>query len=369
MKQVCLLCDRTALDHNLYCQEVYCPAEISPTILSYGKWLGDIEIVRPVMILRTSVLYEAWHNKQKVFVKIAHAGTNNTNRLKREAEFLKQLRLEKKTHASLPIWLPPHADQGINKDTDAYGRAVLGDQLLYYYMTEFFAGEPLRDVITKVPQLWINHVGWIMIHLTSAVAFLQSRTQFHFALSPDSILINFQNDTSAPKVVLFDLGVICEPKTLRTDWYSDITPPAYKAPELMSVPITQASYATDTYGLGLIFYELLVGQPCYGYKLLSDTQVEHKVRANPDPRIRMNRLEDVRPIAEMALKAVDMNVTQRYPDAASMASELIKSFGNEPKQRSRWIPTGQTTLKIVIGLLTLAFLITFIVTLRQLNVF
>ncbi len=367
MKQVCLLCDRTALDHNLYCQEVYCPAEISPTILSYGKWLGDIEIVRPVMILRTSVLYEAWHNKQKVFVKIAHAGTNNTNRLKREADFLKQLRLEKKPHPSLPVWMPPHADQGISKETVAYGRAVLGDQLLYYYITEFVAGEPLRDVITKVPQLWINHVGWIMTRLTSAVAFLQSRAQFHFALSPDSILMNFQNDTTVPKVFLFDLGVSCEPKNLKTDWYSDIVPPAYKAPELMSMPITQASYATDTYGLGLIFYELLVGQPCYGYKLLSDSQVEEKVRQNQ--HIRMNRLEDVEPIARMALKAVDMNVTQRYPDAATMAAELLTFFGNEPKQRSRWIPTGQTTLKIIVSLLAIAFLITFVITLRQLNVF
>ena len=66
MKQVCLLCERTSPDNNLYCQETYCPAEMSPNILDYGEWLGDIEIVKPVMILRSAVLYEATHQNQKV---------------------------------------------------------------------------------------------------------------------------------------------------------------------------------------------------------------------------------------------------------------------------------------------------------------
>lgn len=52
MKQVCLLCERTALDNNLYCQEIYCPAEKSPNILDYGEWIGDIEIIKPITILR-----------------------------------------------------------------------------------------------------------------------------------------------------------------------------------------------------------------------------------------------------------------------------------------------------------------------------
>jgi hypothetical protein len=46
MKQVCMLCERTSPDGNLFCQETYCPAEQSPFVLDYGEWFGDIEIVR-----------------------------------------------------------------------------------------------------------------------------------------------------------------------------------------------------------------------------------------------------------------------------------------------------------------------------------
>lgn len=48
MKQVCLLCERTSPGGDLFCQETYCPAEMSPTILDHGDMLGDIEIVKSV---------------------------------------------------------------------------------------------------------------------------------------------------------------------------------------------------------------------------------------------------------------------------------------------------------------------------------
>src|SRR6266496_4377176 len=83
MKKVCLFCERTSPDNNLFCQETDCPAEMSPYILDYGEWLGDIEIIRPITVLRSSALYEARHNKQKVLLKVAHPGPEHTERLKR----------------------------------------------------------------------------------------------------------------------------------------------------------------------------------------------------------------------------------------------------------------------------------------------
>ena len=149
MKQVCLLCNRTSPDNNLYCQETYCPAEMSPNILDYGEWLGDIEIVKPVMILRSAALYEATHHKKKVFLKVAHPGPENKERLKREAEFLKAIQLKKDQNEFLPVLLPPYANTTIQ--VDAYGKAMLRGHLLYFYLFEFVEGEPLRDVLTKNP--------------------------------------------------------------------------------------------------------------------------------------------------------------------------------------------------------------------------
>ena len=148
MKQVCLLCERVSPDSNLYCQEMYCPAEMSPNILDYGEWLGDIEIVKAVMTLRSAVLYDAYHQKKRVFLKVAHPGEENKERLKREAEFLKHMQLQKQQHEFLPVLLPPYTNTKI--ETDAYGKAMLKGHLLYFYMFEHVPGEPLRDVLMHV---------------------------------------------------------------------------------------------------------------------------------------------------------------------------------------------------------------------------
>ena len=95
MKQVCLQCGRISAGGDLFCQETYCPGEMSPTILDAGDWFGDIEIVKPIIVLRSAVLYEAIHQKRKVYLKVAHPGAENKERLKREAEFLQALQLRK----------------------------------------------------------------------------------------------------------------------------------------------------------------------------------------------------------------------------------------------------------------------------------
>ena len=361
MKQVCLLCDRTSPDNNLYCQETYCPAEMSPNILDYGEWMGDIEIVKPVMILRSAVLYEATHQNNKVFLKVAHPGTENKERLKREAEVLKAIKKNKTQNEFLPVLLPPYANTSI--DVDAYGKAMLRGHLLYFYLFEFIEGEPLRDVLTKNPQLWVNHVGWMMISLATAVNFLHTKGIYHFGVSPDTVLVRFDDEPNVPRVLLFDLGVASDPQNFNHNWHPFFVPPAYTAPELVNGQFRPAP-ATDVYGLGLTLYELLVGEPAYTYKLQSDSEVYRAVQRNR--RIHMNRVEDVKSVADIALQAVDQQLERRQQDANVLAQQLLAYFGQVPgPKKSRW--PSQRTMMIVIGaLLAIAFLITLAVSLNEL---
>ncbi len=166
MKQVCLLCERTSPDGNLYCQETYCPAEMSPIVLDYGEWFGDIEIVRSLVVLRSAAIYEVMHQKQRKYMKVAHPGAENKERLKREAEFLAGLATGKDRQDSLPTLLPPYA--GTTVKQDPYGKTMLHGHLLYFYLFEFKPGDTLREVLVKNPQLWVNHVGWITIEAAAS---------------------------------------------------------------------------------------------------------------------------------------------------------------------------------------------------------
>jgi serine/threonine protein kinase len=354
MKQVCLLCERTSPDTNLYCQETYCPAEMSPSLLDYGEWLGDIEIVKPVSVLRSAVLYEATHQKQKVFLKVAHPGTENKERLKREAEFLRDIQLKKAQSKYLPKLLPPYASTTIKND--AYGKTMLHGHLLYFYLFEHVEGEPLRHILTENPQLWINHVCWIVISLAYATAFLHSKGLYHFGLTPEALLVRFDEKLNIPRILLFDLGVVSDAANLKANWHPFFVPPAYTAPELiLANGKIRPEYATDVYGLGVTLYELLVGEPAFNFKLRSDTDVYRAVKRNQ--LVKMNRVEDVKTVADIAIQAVDQQISNRQQDATILAKQLLAYFGEVPdEKKSRW-PSLRTMLVIVAALLAIAFLI------------
>ncbi len=350
MKQDCLLCERTSPDNNLYCQEVYCPAEMSPTILDHGEWLGNIEIVKPIIVLRASVLYEARHQNNKVLLKVAHPGPENRERLKREAEFLKSIQTKKARVAHLPRLLPPYANTTL--DGEPYGKVVLQGHLLYFYLTEHFEGEPLRDMLTTNQQMWVYHIGWLMTHLASAVAFLQSKGRFHFGVSPDTVLVRLDAESAAPDIQLFDLGVACDREGLKDSWHPFFVRPAYTAPELIGVRVPAANYATDVYGLGITLYELLVGEPPYAYKLTSDEQVYEAVAKGR--LVDMTRDQDVKAAAEIAVKATNSDIGSRFPNAAEMVKALQTCFGNVPQPSRRL--NKQLTLLVAGALLAIVIL-------------
>ncbi len=353
MKRVCLYCERTSPDSNVFCQETYCPSEMSPYIFDYGEWLGDIEIARPIIVLRTSALYEARHNGQTVLLKVAHPGVEHTERLKREATFLRDLAGQKQRDGAFPRLLPPYANATIEKEP--YGRAMYREHLLYYCLFEQFQGDPLRDVLLKNPQLWIFHVGWITTALAAAAAVLQSKGRYHYGITPETLLVRFSPESAAPQVLLFDLGVASDREGLARNWYPGLVPPAYTAPELIDA-VPQPSYATDVYGIGLVLYELLVGQPAYPYKLRSDAEVYAAVLAGKP--VRMSRVEDVREVAEMAVAAISPDPSRRQKSAAEIATVLLKITGDAPpKKPSRW-PAPRTALTVTAVLLAVAFVIT-----------
>lgn len=364
MNQVCLFCERTAPDRNLYCQEVYCPAEMSPIILDYGEWFGDIEIVRALVVLRSAVVYEAMHQKKRVFMKVAHPGAENKERLKREAEFLQTVALSKKAAPGLPSLLPAYANTTVK--ADPYGKTMLQGHLLYFYLFEFAEGDTLREVLVKNPQLWINHVGWIMEDAATCVNYLHRQGVYHYGLTPDSILVHFDEKQNVPKTMLLDLGIVSAKDALARDWYSFYVPPAYTAPELAPAngAAIRADYRTDVYGLGLTLYELLVGEPAYTYKLRSDADVYRAVRDSR--RVAMNRVEDVENIARIAVQSVNPQPDKRQAHAAEFADQLHAQFGNAPREKKSRMPSTRTLVTVMVVLLAIAFLITLAVTFSEL---
>jgi serine/threonine protein kinase len=347
MKQVCLACRRTELNRNLFCQERYCPAEMSPTILDVGDRLSDFEVIKPVITLRSSALYEVQHQnkKEKFYLKVAHPGAEHKERLKREAEFLAYLQKGgKNPPPTLPKLLPPYVNTTL--DQDSYGKTMLGGHLLYFCLFEFVEGEPLVNILEKQPQLWITHVGWIVSRLSATVNFLHLNNIYHLGLSTESLLVRFDKDPYAPRILLYDLGISADHHTIGDNWYPSFVLPAYTAPEL--VPGNgrlSANYKTDVYGIGLILYEMLIGESTFPYHLRGDVEVYEDVRRGR--RVRMRR-DDAEVVGQIAVRATDVEPNHRIEDANVLAQELTNLFGEvPPPKKSRW--PSRTTFLIVGG--------------------
>jgi len=338
---------------------------MSPSILDPGEWLGDIEIVRSLVVLRSAVLYEATHRTKRVFLKVAHPGTKHKERLKREAEFLRDIQLDRQQHRSLPLLLPPYANVQLSKQAEPYGKTMLRGHLLYFYLFEHFEGEPLRDTLLTKPQLWLNHCGLIVIGLAETMTFLHSKGKFHFGLSPDAVLVHFAKKNNTPHVLLFDLGIISDSTSMQQEWYTDFVLPAYLAPEFIQVNSIRLDYRSDVYGLGLLLYELLVGEPAVPFKLRSDADVYRIVQDNRR-RTPMNRVEDVRALADIALKAVQQRPSDRQESAAEVAKQLKAFFGNVPDLKETQWPSFNTIFLISGTLLAIAFVITLAISLAGL---
>lgn len=357
MKQVCTLCGRTAVDGTLWCQEVDCPIGQMPVMLNYGEPFGDLEIVKPLTVLRASAIYAAVRNGEPVLLKVAHDGHHN--RLKREAEWLMQSQLAKQTISLLPTLLPAH------RNTDyAYGKTIYQGRMRYYCLFEHCDGDFLRELLLKNPQPWYQHAGWITVSIAQAVEFLHRRGVLHLALSPEAVLVRFEQDKQGliPRVKLLDLGAVSSQQDVGQSWHPGFALTAYTAPELLGEKRPFASQATDVYGTGLIFYEMLAGHPAYEFRLRTENAIKQDVLANRKQPLNRTDLTKLPELAQQATHLIPnqrlQNLSQFLQALYPLLPPLPKENTTQPWYQHRAVPIVLSVLFVIGLLITIVLLAT-----------
>lgn len=347
MKRICQRCNVISQDFNLWCQEKYCPAENATEIFDNGEWFGPIEIIQPIVITRSAIVYHARRGEEEVLLKVANVGCEEKLRLEARA-FLQLAKTGQ--HPLLPVLLPAHPQGQV--EYHPYGWTVIEGRVKYYEVFKFADGTILRNLLLRNPQPWFQHAGWIILSIADVIFYLHKAGKLHLCLNPDVVLVRFDKQ-GFPRAMLLDLGLAHPGQNIQELWNDNYNLPAYTAPEIAERR-GGVGPATDIYGIGMLLYEMLAGRSAHEYHLKKDEAVLRSVlegEVKPTGRI------DLKNIPEITEKAVNRQYNQRFPDVLSFVGALQPNFPNIPAEKKSTKVNWQTVFIILGSLLAISLLL------------
>lgn len=350
MERFCERCERLTVDGHLWCQEKDCPAEEGFPVFSYGDYLGDLKITKLIVVWRTAALYEAQRGDESVWVKVAYAGPECEERLKREAALLATLNparagglddFRARPRSILPVWLPPYPVPSKR----AYGEITVDGETKLYSVSEPAPGTLLSDLLLTNPHVWHYEAAWVTTSLAEALKPLAARNLLHLSLTPDRVIVEIDKDGHW-RATLLDLGWLVAAAGADAGALKELaerSEPAYTAPEVLAGKNAAGplSSAADVYALGLLFYEMLAGRPAFEPKLKRDEWVSRAVvqtrAALPVDRPELMQAGVVK-VLEKAIAPAE-----RYATVPEFAQALAAIYGAQPKEK-RPLPRRTTVL-------------------------
>jgi serine/threonine protein kinase len=352
MKRICQRCNVISQDFNLWCQGKYCPAENATEIFDNGEWFGPIEIIEPIVITRSAIVYRARRDQDEILLKIANVGCEE--KLRMEAKAFLQL-AKAGQHPLLPILLPAHSQGSV--ENHPYGWTVIEGRVKYYAVFKHAEGTVLRNLLLKNPQPWYQHAGWIIISIADVIYYLHRAGKLHLCLNPDVILVRFDKQ-GIPRPLLLDLGVGAPGPTALEIWNSNYNLPAYTAPEIIENS-GGISPATDVYGLGMLLYEMLAGRPAYEFHLKKDEAV---LRDILQADFKQTGRIDLKNVPEIAEKAIQRQPAQRFADVLTFARTLQNNFPAIPAEKKPFRINWRMIFIVLGSLLAISLLLLLAVT-------
>ncbi len=197
---------------------------------------------------------------------------------------------------------------------------------LPYFAMEYVEGGSLARKLDGTPWPPVE-AARLMEVLARAVDQVHRLGIIHRDLKPGNVLLAADG---TPKVGDFGLA-----KSLAGAGDSGLTgtdtilgSPSYMSPEQAEGKTSGVSPATDVYGLGAIFYELLTGRPPFKASSVLKTleQVKHTEPVAPSRLV-----PGLPPDAEtIALKCLRKESTERYATAEDLAEDLRRFLAREP---------------------------------------
>jgi serine/threonine protein kinase/Tfp pilus assembly protein PilF len=226
-----------------------------------------------------------------------------------------------------------------------------------YFSMKFVEGGQLDDVIRCTP-MSIREAAELIAKVARTVHYAHEHGILHRDVKPGNILLDSQGE---PHLTDFGLARLVETESTVTRTLEVLGTPSYMAPEQATGEHAQLTSATDVYGLGAVFYQLLTGHPPFAggttyetIKLLLDTEPRQ-------PRVLNPKID--RDLSTICLKCLEKDPKRRYSSALALAEDLERWLKHEPilarhigifTRGRKWVRRNPTSTLLAASLIALA---------------
>ncbi len=226
-----------------------------------------------------------------------------------------------------------------------YDMGVTLEGQIYFVMRRVF-GQSLRQVLKllidedgETQREWTRHrLLGVFVQACQAVAYAHDRGVVHRDLKPANIMLG-----AFGEVLVMDWGIakVIEPprkkpvdriKLGRTEWGRPIGTRGYMSPEQLLGRHETVDSRSDVWSLGVILYEVITLQRAFHGR---EEEITEQVLTGQivDPRERMMDRPVPDEIAEVVLKALNVEPDDRFPTAAELA-EAVEDYLEGSKRRA-----------------------------------
>jgi serine/threonine-protein kinase len=267
--------------------------------LEIGETLDHYRLDKVVARSGMATLYRATdlNDEREVAIKIPHP------EMESDPILLERFRREQEIGQELD-------HPGVVKTFDGEERSRM------YMVIEWVEGRLLRTILNEERELPIERATNLVLQICDALDTMHKHGVVHRDLKPENIMVDDQD-----RIKLIDFGIAMKEDARRitfVDMSATLGTPDYIAPE--QVKGQRGDQRSDIYSLGVMFYEMLTGEPPFrGPNPLA--VMNERVLHDPEPA--RDRRPEISPaLNEILNRALERDPRRRYQTASEMALEL-----------------------------------------------
>ena len=214
----------------------------------------------------------------------------------------------------------PRLQAALNHPNIVRVLAAEKEKSVFFMVMEYVRGKSLEKIIEKEKILDSDRAIDIIKQISYGVDHAHKNKIIHRDLRPSNILVSEEGT-----VKITDFGTSA---WLNSSQYAStrIGSPPYMAPEQF---LGKASYSSDVYSIGCIFYEMIIGRPPIfdpdPFKILEKAQ---QGKITP-PRIKNQKIP--KEVDALIMKCLASRIEERVQSASEIIRELSRIKGREEK--------------------------------------